>query len=95
MSEKARETVSNYMAAASTLMGEYSPVSLAFLDEACDSLPIVQAFARFEADVRREYAPLLAAIHVWMDEPCPATEQGILEAYDALAAIDGGRGGVG
>ena len=40
-----REAAANYMAAVSVLKGEYDPVSMAFMDPACDDLPIVQAFA--------------------------------------------------
>lgn len=50
VSQRARDAACDYMAEVSAMQGKYDPVAMAFMDEACDELPIVQAFARFEQD---------------------------------------------
>lgn len=41
-----RDAAANYMARVSAAKGDYDPVSMAFMDSACDGMLIVQAFAR-------------------------------------------------
>lgn len=57
-----REAAANYMAFVSVLKGEYDPVSMAFMDELCDDMPIVQTLAAHRTSSTAELLEALLAV---------------------------------